>query len=75
MRILQVVTGHRVRSYKMKYTYEVITDELSQGKIIKRTDADGLIAWIPMDEANSDYQAYLNKDKPQVEHLTDPDKL
>ena len=24
------------------------------------------------DEANSDYQAYLNKDKPQVEHLTSP---
>ena len=23
------------------------------------------------DESNSDYQAYLNKDKPQVEHLTE----
>jgi len=38
---------------------------------IKRTDEDGAIWWIPMDEANSDYQAYLNKDKPQVEHLTE----
>jgi len=36
---------------------------------IKRTDADGTIAWIPVDPANSDYQAYLNKDKP-VEHFT-----
>ena len=27
---------------------------------IKRTDADGVISWIPTDPANSDYQAYLN---------------
>jgi hypothetical protein len=41
-----------------KFTYELITDELGQ-EVIKRTDADGKIWWIPMDEANSDYQAYL----------------
>jgi hypothetical protein len=52
-----------------KPIYEEITDE--QGTIIKRTDADGVITWIPTDPANSDYQAYLNKDKPQVEHLTE----
>jgi uncharacterized membrane protein len=46
-----------------KYTYEV--NEKTQ--IIQRSDG----AAIPMDEANSDYQAYLNKDKPQVEHLTE----
>jgi uncharacterized membrane protein len=28
------------------------------------------VSFIP-DPANSDYQAYLNKDKPQVEHLTE----
>lgn len=35
-----------------EYEYEgVIT--------IKRTDEDGKIWWIPVDESNSDYQAYL----------------
>ena len=28
------------------------------------------ISFLP-DTANSEYQAYLNKDKPQVEHLTE----
>ena len=45
----------------MAYTYEEITDEL--GTIIKRTDENGVESWIPTDLANSDYQAYLNKDK------------
>jgi hypothetical protein len=36
-----------------KYTYEVIETGLSQ--IVLRSDG----ACIPMDEANSDYQAYL----------------
>lgn len=54
----------------MTFIYEVISNELG-GEIIKRTNKDGLESWIPKDEANSDYQAYLNKDKPQVEHLTD----
>lgn len=26
---------------------------------------------IPKDPANSDYQAYLKRDEPQVEHLTE----
>lgn len=52
-------------------TYEVI--ENSDGvQVIKRIDDEGVIAFIPLDPANSDYQAYLNKDKPQVEHLTSP---
>ena len=54
----------------MKYTYEVITNDLS--KVLKRTDENGVECWIPIDPTNSDYQAYLNKDKPQVEHLTSP---
>lgn len=28
-------------------------------KVIKKTDENGQEFWIPMDEANSDYQAYL----------------
>ena len=39
--------------------------------IIKRTDESGVETFIPCDPANSDYQAYLNNDKPQVEHLTE----
>jgi hypothetical protein len=34
---------------------------------IKRTDADGVISWIPLDPANSDYQRYLN---PEAEQST-----
>jgi hypothetical protein len=50
----------------MKYTYEIV--ENYQGvKIIKRVDEDGQEAWIPVDEANSDYQRYLN---PEAEQST-----
>ena len=49
-------------------TYETITTDLGT-EIIKRTDESGAVAWIPLDPGNSDYQAYLNKDKP-VEHFT-----
>ena len=42
----------------MESTYEVI--ETDKSPILKRTDADGSIWWIPMDESNSDYQRYLN---------------
>ena len=34
-------------------------------------EENGYLYVIPNDEANSDYQAYLNKDNPQVEHLTE----
>ena len=44
-----------------KYTYTVIKDELNR-ESIQRTDPDGKVWSIPTDEANSDYQAYLNKD-------------
>lgn len=39
----------------MKYTYV----ELEEGFMIKRTDENGEIAYVPKDPANSDYQAYL----------------
>ena len=38
--------------------YEEITDNLGT-TLIKRTDEDGTVWWIPMDPANSDYAAYL----------------
>jgi hypothetical protein len=38
--------------------YEKITNELGT-ELIKRTDADGQVWSIPLDPANSDYQAYL----------------
>ena len=45
--------------------------EVGGSKIIVRFNNDGSETWIPTDPANSDYQAYLNKDKPQVKHLTE----
>lgn len=38
--------------------YEKIEDEF--GSCIKRTLDDGTISFIPIDENNADYQAYLN---------------
>ena len=41
-------------------TYEIITrNRPFGGTIICRTNEDGTQTWIPTDEANSDYQAYL----------------
>ena len=40
-------------------TYEMLTDEMRGSQVIKRTDADGTVWFIPMVEGNSDYQAYL----------------
>ena len=45
--------------------YEIIASP-SNGEILKRTDEDGTIWFIPMDESNSDYQAYLDRDKPKA---------
>ena len=46
-------------------TYEVIINDVGQ-EVIKRTDADGKIWWIPAVEANSDYQAYLKRDEAEA---------
>ena len=46
-----------VRSYKMKQ-YEIIKT-LFGGEMLKRTDENGQEWFIPIDPANSDYQAYL----------------
>jgi hypothetical protein len=47
----------------MKYTYEVVQEQ----NIVVRTDDNGEVACIPMNEANSDYQRYLN---PEAEQST-----
>lgn len=39
----------------MTYTYV----ELEEGFMVKRTDENGEVAYVPKDPANSDYQAYL----------------
>ena len=41
----------------MEYTYEEVTTPIGE-KMIVRSDG----AWIPTDPANSDYQAYLDRD-------------
>ena len=46
----------------MKYTYKVIANAIYGTTTIERTDELGNVAWVPTDPANSDYQAYLNKD-------------
>ena len=50
----------------MIITYEEITSEFGQ-KFIQRNNEDGTITYIPLDEANSDYQRYLN---PEAEQST-----
>jgi len=44
----------------MKYTYEIIDTPL--GKVLFRSDG----ASIPFDEANSDYQEYLNPSEAET---------
>jgi hypothetical protein len=46
-------------------TYKEITNEIGY-TYIERTDADGKVWSIPTDPANSDYQAYLDRDKPKA---------
>lgn len=38
--------------------YEIIETE-GFSPMVKKTDADGKVLWIPTDPANSDYQRYL----------------
>jgi hypothetical protein len=45
-------------------TYKVIKDEIYGTTVIEFVEGDK-IGWIPTDPANSDYQAYLNKDKAE----------
>ena len=45
-------------------TYELVKGDFTNNGIdhINLTDTDGQIWIIPIDKANADYQAYLNKD-------------
>ena len=45
----------------VEYTYEIYKNS-QDDDVIKRTDSDGKVWFIPTDPANADYQAYLNKD-------------
>ena len=49
-----------------KPVYEIITNSMGV-EVLQRTDPDGKIWSIPMDESNSDYQRYLN---PEAEQST-----
>ena len=50
--------------------YEVIKQEYAED-VIKKTDVDGKISWIPKDPANSDYQRYLAwLENPEAEQST-----
>jgi hypothetical protein len=52
--------------YEMVDQIDNYTAEVT-GQVLKRTNADGLVSFIPLDEGNSDYQAYLaSLDEPTV---------
>ena len=46
-------------------TYKKLTNDAGI-EYIERTTQEGVISWIPIDEANADYQAYLDRDKPKA---------
>ena len=51
--------------------YEIFKTSLNQD-VIKKTDENGSIWWIPTDPTNSDYQAYLRwLENPDAE-ITSP---
>ena len=45
--------------------YEIYQNSFGND-MLKRTDADGKVWFIPIDPANSDYRAYLDRDKPKA---------
>jgi len=47
-----------------KTVYEQVTTD-NGNDYVKRTTEDGIVSFIPVDEANADYQAFLNKDKAE----------
>ena len=50
--------------------YELVTDEI-YGSVVKATDKEGKVYWIPVNEANSDYQRYLAwLENPEAEQST-----
>ena len=54
----------------MKINYEVIKTDLVD-EVICKTDKNGKQFWIPINPANSDYQAYLRwLENPEAEDFT-----
>ena len=53
--MLMLSNTQQVRSYKMTYTFI----ENENGNCVKWEQEDGTISFIPVNLANSDYQAYL----------------
>ena len=51
----------------MSYTYNKIMSADGNEFIIQCVDEKGNTSYIPVDPANSDYQAYLDRDKPKAE--------
>ena len=49
-------------------TYEILKDDFGNDCSISVVGENTII---PLDPNNSDYQAYLKRDEPQVEHLTE----
>ena len=54
--------------------YELKTSPDGRNSVV-RDNEDGTCSEIPANEANSDYQAYLNKDKAQTLMVIDGDQL
>jgi hypothetical protein len=50
--------------------YEEVQIEAPSQPVIKKTDSNGNIFWIPLDPANSDYQRYLAwLENPEAEEI------
>lgn len=55
----------------MKNTY-LIKQDVSGNNYLEMTTPDGIISFVPMDEANADYQRYLNPETtPTIEVTND----
>ena len=51
----------------MTVSYELITSEISGNQILSRINENGSITFIPMNEENPEYQAYLAKDEVKAD--------
>ena len=50
----------------MTIKYETVTSETGSVTIVKTETGSDIVTLIPVDEANSDYQVYLDRDKPKA---------
>ena len=54
----------------LAFTYEWADAEQTS---LKRTDADGNVAWVPADEGNRDYAAYLASGEEAASYVEPPE--